>query len=99
MKKEFLNKIVTRDVLETMKKIPNNSVHLAITSPPYNVGKNYDNHNDKMEYKDYLDWLMKVWKETKRVLVPGGRFALNIAPTGIKEFIPVHHDFTNQLKK
>ena len=41
-----------------------------------------------MEYKDYLKWLNNVWKETKRVLVPGGRFCLNIAPTGIKDFIP-----------
>src|SRR3989338_6007587 len=87
------------DVLVELAKIPSNSVHLAITSPPYNVGKDYDNHNDKMEYSDYLEWLYKVWEETKRVLVPGGRFALNIAPTGIKNFIPIHHDFANQLRK
>lgn len=95
----LINKIVCGDVLETMKDIPGNSVHLAITSPPYNVGKNYDKHNDKMDYQEYLDWLEKVWIETKRVLVPGGRFALNIAPTGIKDFVPIHHDFANQMRK
>ncbi len=94
-----INKIICGDVLETMRKIPDNSVHLAITSPPYNVGKNYDNHNDKMDYQEYLNWLEKVWLETQRVLVPGGRFALNIAPTGIKDFVPIHHDFTNQMRK
>jgi len=94
-----LDKIITGDVLEVMSKIPDNSVHLAITSPPYNVGKDYDSHNDKMNYQEYLDWLEKVWVETKRVLVPGGRFALNIAPTGIKDFVPIHHDFTNQMRK
>lgn len=93
------NRIVCGDVLKEMKKIPSNSIHLAITSPPYNVGKDYDNHNDRMSYKDYLGWLNKVWEETKRVLVPGGRFALNIAPTGIKNFTPLHHDFTNQFRK
>ncbi|MCK4647372.1 site-specific DNA-methyltransferase [Candidatus Pacearchaeota archaeon] len=93
------NKIICGDVLKEMKKIPENSVHLIITSPPYNVGKNYDSHNDKMEYKEYLEWLNEVWKETKRVLVPGGRFCLNIAPTGIKDFVPIHHDFTSQLRK
>ncbi len=93
------NKIINGDVLIELKKIPSNSVHLAITSPPYNVGKEYDNHNDKMDYQKYLDWLNKVWQETQRVLVPGGRFALNIAPTGIKDFVPIHHDFTNQLRK
>ena len=65
------------DVLVELSKIPSNSVHLAITSPPYNVGKDYDKHDDKMDYKEYLKWLNNVWKETKRVLVPGGRFCLN----------------------
>ena len=98
--KEFkFNRIICGDVLEEMRQIPSNSIHLAITSPPYNVGKDYDNHNDKMSYHDYLNWLYKVWKETKRVLVPGGRFALNIAPTGIRDFTPLHHDFTNQFRK
>ncbi|MEK7501006.1 MAG: transcriptional repressor LexA, partial [Patescibacteria group bacterium] len=93
------NKIICGDVLEMMKKVADNSVHLAVTSPPYNVGKDYDNHNDQMNYEDYLKWLYKVWEETKRVLVPGGRFALNIAPTGIKDFVPIHHDFANQLRQ
>jgi len=92
-------KVYCGDVLDVLKSIPPNSVHLAITSPPYNVGKDYDNHNDQMDYKEYLDWLYKVWNETKRVLVLGGRFALNIAPTGIKNFVPLHHDFANQLRK
>ena len=95
----LLNQIACGNCLEIMKNVPSNSVHLAITSPPYNVGKDYDNHNDKMDYKEYLSWLNEVWKETERVLVPGGRFALNIAPTGIKDFVPIHHDFTNQIRK
>ena len=94
-----LNKVICGDVLEKMGKIPSESVHLAITSPPYNVGKEYDTHDDNLDYKQYLKWLNQVWKETKRVLVPGGRFALNIAPTGIKEFTPIHHDFSNQLRR
>ncbi|MDP3988536.1 MAG: transcriptional repressor LexA [Candidatus Levybacteria bacterium] len=98
--KQFqLDRIITGDVLEIMAQIPDNSIHFAVTSPPYNVGKNYDNHNDRMDYQEYLDWLEKVWRETKRVLIPGGRFALNIAPTGIKDFVPTHHDFTNQMRK
>jgi len=92
------NKIIQGDVLDSMKNISDNSIHLVITSPPYNVGKNYDSHNDNMNYQDYLNWLLKVWKETYRVLVPGGRFALNIAPTGIRDFVPIHHDFCNQLR-
>ncbi len=98
-KNEFLNKIINGDCLEVLKKMPDNQIHLAITSPPYNVGKEYDDHNDKMNYKEYLKWLNLVWAETKRVLVPGGRFCLNIAPTGIKDFVPIHHDFARLLKR
>jgi site-specific DNA-methyltransferase (adenine-specific) len=93
------NSIVVGDCLKVMKEIPDNSVHLVITSPPYNVGKAYDTHNDKMDYQEYLNWLNEIWIEVKRILVPGGRFCLNIAPTGIKDFVPIHHDFSNQLRK
>jgi len=98
--KDFENAIIKGEVLSVMKQIPDNSIHLAITSPPYNVGKEYDTHNDSMDYEEYLNWLYNVWKETKRVLVSGGRFCLNtIAPTGIKDFLPIHHDFSNQLRE
>ena len=60
--------------------MPNECVHLAITSPPYNLGLEYDSHNDKMPYEDYLKWLMGFWAELYRVLVPGGRFALECCP-------------------
>lgn len=96
---EFLDKIICGDCLEIMAQIPDNTVHLAITSPPYNLGINYDVHKDDLAYEQYLDWMKKVWIETKRVLVPGGRFALNIAPTSIKHFRPIHHDFSNQLRE
>ena len=82
-----------------MRQIPDNTVHLAITSPPYNLGIEYDVHNDSLAYGKYLDWMNQVWSETKRVLVPGGRFSLNIAPTSIKDFRPIHHDFSNQLRQ
>ena len=82
---KHLNKIHHGDVLNIMKKIPSNSIHLAITSPPYNVGKEYDNHNDNMNYEEYLKWLNKVWKETKRVLVPGG-FVFHHTAYGLDEW-------------
>ena len=84
-----------RNVLGTM---PDERVHLAITSPPYNVGLEYDGHNDRMSYDEYLAWLLPVWRELYRVLVDGGRFALNIAPTSIKDFKPIHYDMAAQLR-
>ena len=96
---EFLDQIICGDCLKVMKRIPDGTVHLAVTSPPYNLGINYDNHDDSLAYENYLEWMKKVWIETKRVLVTGGRLALNIAPTSIKNFRPIHHDFSNQLRE
>lgn len=96
---ELLDNIICGDVLEVMAEIPENTVHLAITSPPYNLNIGYDSCKDDLAYEEYLDWIKKVWVETKRVLVSGGRFALNIAPTSIKNFRPIHHDFANQLRE
>lgn len=85
------------DVLTELARLPPSSVHLAVTSPPYNVGLTYEQSRDDLPYPQYLAWTRKVWAATRRVLVPGGRLALNIAPTSIKDFRPIHHDFIDQL--
>jgi len=93
------DEIICGDCRQVLQKIPAESVHLAITSPPYNVGLEYDGHDDSMPYEKYLEWLMPVWRQVLRVLVPGGRFALNICPTSIKDFKPVHYDMAGQLRE
>jgi DNA modification methylase len=90
--------IISGDCLAVMKAMPAECVHLAITSPPYNVGLAYDGHDDSKSYDEYLAWLLPIWKELLRVLAPGGRFALNIAPTSIKDFRPIHYDMAAQLR-
>jgi DNA modification methylase len=50
-----------------------------------------------MPYDEYRKWLIGFWKELLRVLVNGGRFALNIAPTSIKDFRPIHYDMARDL--
>lgn len=84
--KEFLNKIFCKSS-EKMEELPDNSVHLMVTSPPYNVGKEYDND---FTLQEYLEFLKRVWKEVYRVLVPGGRVCINIANLGRKPYIPLH---------
>ena len=71
---------------ETMSEIPNNSIALAVTSPPYNNGKTYD---DDHTLADYLELLHRVFTDTHRVLQPGGRLAVNIANLGRKPYIPL----------
>jgi DNA modification methylase len=97
-KQVWLDQIFCGDCREQLKKFPCESVHLAVTSPPYNVGLDYDSHHDGMTYQDYLEWLVPIRCEIKRVLVNGGRFALNVAPTGIRVFGPTHHDMAEQLR-
>ena len=92
------DRLVCGDCRGVLRVMPDECVHLAITSPPYNVGLDYDGHNDRMTYDAYLAWLLPVWRELRRVLVPGGRFALNIAPTSIKDFKPIHYDMARQLR-
>ncbi|HEV2428748.1 MAG TPA: site-specific DNA-methyltransferase [Thermoplasmata archaeon] len=82
-----------------LASLPDESVHLAITSPPYNVGIGYAGYADDRRHEEYLAWLKSVWKELRRALVPGGRFALNVAPTSIKDFRPIHHDLSTDLRR
>jgi DNA modification methylase len=91
------DQIICGDSRQILHAMPEESVHLAITSPHYNVGLQYDSHNDKMPYEEYLRWLMGFWAELYRVLVPGGRFALNVAPTSIKDFRPIHYHMARDL--
>ena len=83
---EFLNTILTKSS-EDMAEIPDSSVHLMVTSPPYNVGKEYD---QDITLTEYLEFLGRVWREVFRVLVPGGRACINIANLGRKPYIPLH---------
>lgn len=75
---------------ESMHLIPSNSVGLAFTSPPYNVGKDYD---DDMSMDEYLSLIRNIAQEVYRVLVPGGRYVVNIANLGRKPYIPLHSHF------
>lgn len=72
---------------ENMHELPDNSVHLMVTSPPYNVGKEYD---DDLTADEYRTLLRNVWQETFRVLVNGGRACINVANIGRKPYIPLN---------
>ena len=72
---------------EVMDEIPDSSVHLMITSPPYNVGKDYD---EDLTLDEYLKLLKRVFSEVYKKLVTGGRACVNIANIGRKPYIPLH---------
>jgi site-specific DNA-methyltransferase (adenine-specific) len=72
---------------ENMGELPDNCIALMVTSPPYNVGKDYD---EDLSLEQYMAFLERVLSETFRVLVPGGRIAFNVANLGRKPYIPLN---------
>jgi len=66
--------------------LPDNCVHLVVTSPPYNASKAYD---EDLSLAEYLSMLHDVFAECYRVLAPGGRMVVNVANLGRKPYIPL----------
>ena len=85
---EWIDRIVCGT--SEMMDLPDESVALAFTSPPYNVGKDYEGD---LSLLDYLGLIGRVATEVHRVLVPGGRYVVNIANLGRKPYIPLHAHF------
>ena len=84
---KYLDTVICKSS-EQMDELPDSSIHLVITSPPYNVGKTYDND---LTLEEYRQLLRKVFAEIYRVLVSGGRVCVNVANLGRKPYIPLHH--------
>ncbi|HMD87956.1 MAG TPA: site-specific DNA-methyltransferase [Anaerolineaceae bacterium] len=93
--RERLNKFYCKSS-EKMEELPDKSIHLMVTSPPYNASKEYD---DDLNIKEYLKMLKRVWKETYRVLTPGGRACINLAGLGRRPYIPMHSYIIDQMIK
>ena len=72
---------------EEMAQLPECCAHLMVTSPPYNARKDYD---EDLTLEEYLALLERVFRETYRVLVPGGRACVNVANLGRKPYIPLN---------
>jgi len=72
---------------EDMHQLPDSCIHLMVTSPPYNARKDYD---EDLSLNEYLTLLERIFRETYRVLVPGGRACINIANLGRKPYIPLN---------
>ena len=89
---EYENKFILGNS-ENMRELPDNSLHLMVTSPPYNVTKEYD---EDLSLKEYLQLLRNVFSETYRVLVNGGRACVNIANLGRRPYLPLS-DLISQI--
>jgi len=71
-------KILNGDCVEIMKTLPEGTVDLIVTSPPYGVGIDYDVHEDDVEFDEYIEFAKNWLTESYRLLKDDGRIALNI---------------------
>lgn len=85
-----------------MAVLPDNSVALVVTSPPYFAGKAYEEELGEghvpASYVEYLQMLEAVFEECRRVLEPGGRIAVNVANLGRKPYRSLSADVTHILQ-
>jgi len=75
---KVINSVINGDCVEVMKKLPEGSVDLIVTSPPYGVGIDYDVHKDDMVWEEYVKFTYSWMEQAFRVLKDDGRIALNI---------------------
>ncbi len=83
-----VNTIHTMDCIAGMQRLPAGSVDIIVTSPPYNIGKEYRSYNDQQPREEYLDWLGEVAAGAARVLADDGSFFLNIGGKPRDPWIP-----------
>jgi len=72
------NKIINGDCIKVMASLPESCVDLIVTSPPYNVGIDYDTHDDRQSMEDYWQFTKDWLSESYRILKDDGRIAVNI---------------------
>lgn len=80
------------DCRELLKEIPDESVRLVVTSPPYNIGKPYGHYKDKIPLDKWQELISDVTREVYRILTPDGSFFLNLSPVPFgndKEILPM----------
>ena len=76
--KDYLNRITVGDCIDNMSQLPEGTVDLLVTSPPYNVGIDYDQHDDRQSMENYWSFTKQWLTQAFRVLKDDGRIAVNI---------------------
>ena len=76
------------DCLDVLAAMPEASVDVVVTSPPYNLGIAYTLYGDRREEADYLEWMVRVAAALRRVLRPDGSLFLNVAGSSTQPWLP-----------
>ncbi|RKY19655.1 MAG: site-specific DNA-methyltransferase [Planctomycetota bacterium] len=107
--KKTWHKLIQGDARD-LSFLPDASIHLVVTSPPYWTLKRYNEHPDQLghvkDYEVFLGELEKVWRECFRVLVPGGRLVCVVGDVclsrrafGRHVVVPLHADIAVMCRK
>jgi adenine-specific DNA-methyltransferase len=89
--------IYNLDCLEAMAILPDQSINLTVTSPPYNIGKEYEN---LLPLDDYINWCKKWITEVYRLTLYDGAFWLNLGYLSIKnraKAIPISYLLSDKM--
>jgi site-specific DNA-methyltransferase (adenine-specific) len=83
-----MHRVHQGDCLDILADMPDASVDVIVTSPPYNLGIAYSLYGDSRGEADYLDWMVRVCTSLRRVLRPDGSFFLNVAGSSTQPWLP-----------
>ncbi len=81
-------RLICGDCLGVLPALAPGSIDVVVTSPPYNLGLSYRDYNDRRAEDDYLDWLLRVATELRRVMKPDGSLFLNISGSSSAPWLP-----------
>ncbi len=76
------------DCLRVLSRLPEASVDVVVTSPPYNLGLKYGTYHDRRDEAEYLDWLIGCAGAIRRVMRPDASFFLNITGSSSRPWLP-----------
>lgn len=89
--------IIKGNCNEHVKRLPDSSIDVIITSPPYNIGVAYNSYKDDLSQTDYLHWLSGLSKQLARVLREGGSLFLNVGSTNVNPWLA--HDVASAFRE
>ena len=96
--RKYIDKILCADSQKLLQKLPDNSVDLIFTSPPYNFGLDYQQGEDDKAWQKYFEKLFAIFDQCIRVVKYGGRIIVNIQPL-FSDYIPAHHMISQHFIK
>jgi DNA modification methylase len=95
----LVNQVICGNAQTVLQQLPDESVHLVVTSPPYWNLVDYKAQGQigQSPYEQYLDDMLAVWRQCARVLVPNGKLCINTPIVPVPKKV-MNHSHTRHLK-